>query len=212
MQVLTDLVDHAYVFTNRLGFIARQHQRLVHLSRPELVVISTTRRRETGNAERGEAGQFRVMGSLTPVNRDATFFQQATEKLRCKFRGIFDGQRLIGALIVQRHIAPQRQDGRSGLAIDKDFAAGPSRRGNDPVINAVVIGERRHTDEGPLARAIRRQDIHEYDIVIDRKGRNWCSVAPHQVILAPAFAVAFKCKVRVIGNDVTVNVLHAFLY
>src|SRR5207245_7531754 len=143
---------------------------------------------------------------------DATLLQQAPEQLSRKCRRIFDRERLVGAFIVDGHLAPKGQRGGARLAIEKDAPCRARGRGHDSIVDTVVVGKWNDGDECSFARAIRGQNIHEHHIVINRERRNRSAVAPYQVILAPAFAIALKREVGIIGHQVTVNVLHALLY
>src|SRR5262249_45206769 len=101
---------------------------------------------------------------------------------------------------------------RTWFAIYEEFARRACWGRNNPVVQAIVVGKWRHADKRFLAWAIRGKDIYEDDVVVDRERRNRRAIGPHEVILTPAFAIAFKRKVRIIRDDVAVHVLHALLH
>ena len=153
-----------------------------------------------------------MTGTLFPVNSDATGLQQLTEYRCSKLSWILDGEILVCTRIIERHIAPQSQDRGPGLTINENLAASAGGRGDDAIVNAVVIRKRCDADEGTVARTISWKNAHENYIVIDGESRNRGTVIPHQIILAPTFAIAFEGEIGVIGHDVAVNILDAFLH
>src|SRR5258706_16012964 len=153
-----------------------------------------------------------MLRALASVNYYAASREQLTEECGGKFGWVFNSERFVGAGVVERHVAPQRQDSRPGLAVHEEFSSGASRRGDDAVVETVVVGKGRDTDKGLLARTIGGQDVHEDDLVGDGERGNGCAVRPHEIILAPAFTVAFEGEIGVVGDNVAVHILHAFLY
>ena len=119
--------------------------------------------------QRGKTRQFSVARTLFAVHHDAALLQQLMEESGGEFRGIFDGQSFVRARIVERHVAPQRQRGRAGLAVDENLASGAGRRGDHAIVDVIVVGEGRDADERVLPGAVRGQNVHEHDIVVDGK-------------------------------------------
>ena len=150
-------------------------------------------------------------GLLLAVDRDAAHFQQLAEQFRRKLRRIFDGEGFVGAGIAQRHVAPKGQHRGAGFAIDEYFPARAGGRGHDAIVDAIVVGKRRNADEGAVAGAIGGQDVHENYVVVDGERGNRSAVRPHQIVLTPTFAVTLEGEVGIVGDDVAVHVLHAFL-
>ena len=72
--------------------------------------------RDGGHAESGKRGQFGVARTLIPVDHNAAFLEQPAEQPSGKLGRIFDGQRFVGARIIERHVAPERENCRSRLA------------------------------------------------------------------------------------------------
>ena len=75
----------------------------------------------------------------------------------------------------------------------------------------IVVSEGNDGDKSPLACAVRRQDVDEHHVVVDGEGRHGSAIAPYQVVLTPALAIAFEGEVGVIGDQIAVDILHALL-
>src|SRR4029077_18838212 len=134
------------------------------------------------------------------------------EQPRSKLGGIFDSEGFIGAGIIERHVAPERQKGRAGLAVDEELASGTGRGGDDAIVEAIVLGEGLDADEGLFAGAVGRQDVDEDNVVVDGEGGYGSAVGPNEVVLAPTFAIALEGEVGVVRHDVAVDEFHSFLY
>jgi len=48
---------------------------------------------------------------LPAIDDDAALFQQLAEKSGGEFGGIFKGEGFVGAGVIERRVAPQREDG-----------------------------------------------------------------------------------------------------
>ena len=133
------------------------------------------------------------------------------EQCRGKFGGIFNRQALIHTTVIHGYRSPEGQRGRAGFAVDVDFAAGTSRRGKQSIVNSVVVSERSDADECAISCAGAGKNIHEDHVVVDGESRNGCAIGPDEIILAPPFTVALEGEVGVVGDNIAVNVFHAFL-
>ncbi len=107
VQILADFVDDPHILDERFGLVTGQHQRLV-LQRAR-GFVAAARRRGSGDRQGGKAGELGVARLLPAVDCDAAHFKKLAKEAGGKFRGIFDGQGLVGAGIIQRHVAPKRQ-------------------------------------------------------------------------------------------------------
>ena len=147
-------------------------------------------------------------GALSAVDHNAALLQQLPKKCRREFRRIFDRQRFIRPWIVERDISPKRQHRRTRFAIDENPPPRARWRSNHAIVNVVVIGKRNDADKCVLACAVGGQNIYEHHIVINGERRNRSAIGPHQIILAPAFPVALEGEVRIVGDYITVHILH----
>ena len=114
--------------------------------------------------------------------------------------------------IIERHVAPERENGRARLAVDEELASGASGSGDDAIVEAIVIGEGLDADEGFFAGAVGGQNVDEDYVVVDGEGGDGSAVGPDEIVLAPTFTVALEGEVRVVGDDVAVDEFHAFLH
>ena len=162
------------------------------------------------NVER--RGEFGVAGALMAVDDDAALFQQLAKEASGKLGGLFDGERLGCAGIVERQISPESDDRRAGLAIHKKSSPRAGGSGDDAIVDAVVIGERVKTDESFFAGTVGGQNFHEDYIVIHGERGNRRAIGPDEIVLAPAFAVTLESKIGIVGDNVAVDKFHALLH
>ena len=138
--------------------------------------------------------------------------KQLAEESGGEISGVFHGQGFPEAGVILRDVAPKGELIRSGFAINRHGTrAGPLRRGHHPVIDFVVLGKWRDGKERALAGPVGGHDVHKDDVVVDRECRNRCAPLSRQIVLRPAFAVALKDEVGIVGYDVAVNVLQPLL-
>src|SRR5947208_16961829 len=98
------------------------------------------------------------------------------------------------------------------MTVDEDLALGATWRGDDSIINSIIVCKWRNADERPLAHAVAGQNIHEHHVVIDRERGNRGTVIPHEIVLAPSLTVALEGEVGIVGDDIPVHVLHTLLH
>src|SRR6476660_3181824 len=176
------------------------------------MVMPATSGSDNYSGECGEAGKLSVARPLLAIHSDASDFQKMSEQRGRELGWIFDGEGFVHARVIHGHGPPQGQSGRARLSIDVDLTATTCRSSYQPIVDRVIVGERRDAHEGFIAGAGARQNVHENNVVIDGKGGDWGSVRPHQIVLAPTLAIALKCKVRVICNHIAVNILDSLLH
>src|SRR5947207_10669067 len=114
--------------------------------------------------------------------------------------------------MIEWHVAPQGQKSGTGFTVAEDLALGAAWRGDDSIINSIIVCKWRNADERPLAHAVAGQNIHEHHVVIDRERGNRGTVIPHEIVLAPSLTITLECEIRVVRDDVSVYVLHALLH
>src|ERR1039458_3296602 len=124
VQVLAHLVDYAYIFYQRLGFVTGQRDGLVGLERTRGAFAASAGWRDGGCCEGGKRSEFGVARALMPIDSDATLLKQLTEKASGELGGIFDGERFSGAGVVERQVPPERKGHGTGFTIDKELSSG----------------------------------------------------------------------------------------
>ncbi len=105
MEVLADFVDDAKIRRERLGIVVAEYQRQTRAGGRE-AIGAPTGGGHRGNAEGGEAGEFRVMGAIFAVDDDSPLLKQRAEELGGEVGGVFDRETFIGALVVDGNVAP----------------------------------------------------------------------------------------------------------
>src|SRR5208283_3567343 len=94
-------------------------------------------------------------------------------------------------------------------AVYEKFPAGSGGRGDDAIVDAVIVGEGLGADKGFFAGAIGGHDVDEDDIVIDGERGDGRTIGPDEIVLAPAFAITLESEIGVVGDDVAVDELDA---
>src|SRR5579863_8183622 len=105
--------------------------------------------------------------SLLAVDGNTALLQQLMKKCSSELRGIFNRQSLVSARIVERHIAPQGQQSRAGFTVDENFSRDTRGRGDDAIVNFVILREWRDADECTLSHMIGWLDVYENNIVVN---------------------------------------------
>ncbi len=209
VQVLADFVNDLNVLRKWRGLVLCEHQWPGRGCQGVFLAAAAGSDHRAGESRK--ARPFSVPGALFSINCDAAHFKQVAEQIGGKLCRIVNRQAFIRPGIVHWHSAPESQLRRAGLTVDIDFPPRSSGRGHEAIVDGVVAGKGREADKSFVAGMGTRQYVHEDYIVIDGKRRYRRAFGPDQIILAPPFAIAFKCEIGVIRDHVSVDVFHALL-
>ena len=143
-------------------------------------------------------------------NYDAAGLQQSSKNMCGELSRGFYGERLADSCILQRDRSPEQHFIRSRITMNANLVLSGGG-GHNVVVEFVIVAGGINCDCRFLARLCSRTDFHEQYIVIEAERRNRSAINPLQIILRPAFGIAFRGIKRVIANQVSINDLHAFL-
>src|SRR5262249_13204888 len=113
--------------------------------------------------------------------------QQLPEEMSGELGRVFDGKLFAGGLGIDGKGTPQDDGVGTGIAADADVLYRPGSRGEDAVLDLVVVGVRVDLEQGLVACLCARIDIEEQNVVVHTESRDRRSVVPLQIVARPAF-------------------------
>ena len=143
------------------------------------------------------------------VDLHATRFEQVFQQVRGVFGRLFDGQHQRMRRAVDRQCSANHHTPRARLAVEGQLGLQPGRTRDDIVLDLDFFAPRLDRVRNPSALFLSGIQRQRHRIVIHRKRRNRCSVGPHHVVNFPSGRIALEGKQTVVGDNVSVHLLHA---